>query len=26
NIPLGDFDGQFDFNFGGMNLFLSARF
>jgi len=26
DIPLGDFDGQFDFNFGGLNLFLSARF
>jgi hypothetical protein len=26
DIPLSDFDGQFDFNFGGMNLFLSARF
>lgn len=26
DIPLGNFDGQFDFNFGGLNLFLSARF
>ena len=25
DIPLGNFDGQFDFNFGGLNLFLSAR-
>ena len=26
DIPIGNFDGQFDFNFGGLNLFLSARF
>ncbi|MCO4822628.1 MAG: hypothetical protein KC469_11205 [Flavobacteriaceae bacterium] len=26
DIPLGDFNGKVDFNFGGMNLFLSARF
>jgi hypothetical protein len=26
DIPLGDLNGKVDFNFGGINLFLSARF
>lgn len=25
DIPIGDFNGKVDFNFGGMNLFLTAR-